>query len=351
MSDCLSATYPALGQHLKKLQLAELPTPVERTEFGTPHGSRCIAVKRDDISGPHYGGNKIRKLEYIFSRALDRGAKRVATFGAAGSNHALATAVLAKQVGLKCTCFLGHQKCTPKVPLALNMHRLLGTEIVRYGGSVDQLALFRRYLQNRQTWVVPLGGSSWLGAVGFVSAGLELARQLRDGEWPCPDRIYIATGTMGSTAGLALGLAAAGLSTEVHAVCVVDERFGNPVMLDRLIQKTALMLNRLDPSFDKGMAKKAKLVWRGEFLAGGYAVFDERISDAVEFARDNLGLALETTYTGKAMAAMLHDLQLPTYDGEQYLFWNTHNSRELPVTADKPDSLENIPEEFLRYYE
>jgi D-cysteine desulfhydrase len=92
-------------------------------------------------------------------------------------------------------------------------------------------------------------------------------------------------------------------------------------------------------------------VWRGEFMAGGYAVFVERISDAVEVARDDLGLALETTYTGKAMAAMLHDLQLPTYDGEQYLFWNTHNSRELPVTADKPDSLENIPEEFLRYYE
>lgn len=350
MSDFLSATYPALGQHLKKLQLAELPTPVEHAEFDTSGGLRCVAVKRDDITSAHYGGNKIRKLEYIFRRALDRGAKRVATFGAAGSNHALATAVLAKRVGLECTCFLGHQKCTPKVPIALNMHRLLGTEIVRYGGSVDQLALFRKYLQNRDTWVVPLGGSSWLGAVGFVSAGLELAQQVRDGELPCPDRIYIATGTMGSTAGLALGLAAAGLPTKVHAVCVVDERFGNPVMLDRLICKTALMLHRLDPSFDPGMAKKAKLVWRGEFLAGGYAVVDERISDAVEFARDDLSLDLETTYTGKAMAAMLNDLQQPDYNGEQYLFWNTHNSRELPVTAEMPESLDNIPEEFLRYY-
>lgn len=351
MSDCLSATFPALGQHLKKLQLAALPTPVEHAEFDTPRGSRCIAVKRDDISGPRYGGNKIRKLEYIFRRALDRGAKRVATFGAVGSNHALATAVLAKQVGLECTCFLTHQKCTPKIPLTLNMHRFLGTEIVRYGGSVDQLALFRKYLQNRQTWVVPLGGSSWLGAAGFVSAGLELAQQVRDGELPCPDRIYIATGTMGSTAGLALGLAAAGLPTEVHAICVVDERFGNPVMLDRLIRKTALMLSRLDPSFDSGMAKKAKLVWRGEFFAGGYAVFDERMIDAIDVARNDLGLTLETTYTGKAMAAMLHDLQLPAYNGEQYLFWNTHNSRKLPVTADKPDSLDNIPEEFLRYYD
>ncbi len=351
MNDFLSATYPALGQQLKKLQLAQLPTPVEHTDFGTPHGLRCIAVKRDDVSSAHYGGNKIRKLEYIFRRALDRGARRVATFGAAGSNHALATAVLAKQIGLECTCFLAHQKCTPKVPLALNMHRLLGTEIVRFGGSIDQLALFRKYLQHRQTWVVPMGGSSWLGAVGFVNAGLELAQQVRDGEMPCPDRLYIATGTMGSTAGLALGLAAAGLPTEVHAVCVVDERFGNPVMLDRLIDKTAVMLNRIDPSFDAGMPKRVKLMWRGEFLAGGYADFDVRISDAVEVARDDLGLALETTYTGKAMAALLYDLQQPDYNGEPYLFWNTHNSRELPVTADMPDSLDNIPEAFLRYYD
>jgi D-cysteine desulfhydrase len=351
MSDFLSTAYPALGQHLGKLSLAELPTPVERSEFNTAGGMRCVAVKRDDISSPRYGGNKIRKLEYLLCRALERGAKRVATFGAAGSNHALATAILAQQIGLECTCFLAHQKCTPKVPVALNMHRLLGTEIVRYGGSIDQLALFRKYLQDRHTWVVPLGGSSWLGAVGFVSAGLELAQQVRDGELPCPDRIYIATGTMGSTAGLALGLAAAGLPIKVHAVCVVDGRFGNPVMLWRLMRKTAMMLNRLDPSFDAELADRAQLAWRGEFLAGGYAAFDEPVSNAVEIARDDLGLALETTYTGKAMAALLHDLQQPGYDGEHYLFWNTHNSRELPVTAEKPESLDNIPEDFLRYYE
>jgi len=92
-------------------------------------------------------------------------------------------------------------------------------------------------------------------------------------------------------------------------------------------------------------------VWRGEFLAGGYAVFDQRTSDAVDVARDDLELGLETTYTGKAMAALLNDLQQADYRGEQYLFWNTHNSRELPVTADKPESLDNIPDEFLRYYQ
>lgn len=351
MIDFLSDAYPRLGRCLPKLPLAGLPTPVETNVLTLPAGARTIAVKRDDVSGVHYGGNKVRKLEYLLHRAVERNARRVATFGAAGSNHALATAILATDIGLECTCFLAHQKCTPKVPRTLNMHRHLGTEIVRYGGSVDQLTLFRKYLQHRQSWVVPLGGSSWLGAVGFVNAGLELAAQILGGETPCPDRIYIANGTMGSTAGLLLGLAAAGLPTEVHAVCVVDPRFGSPDKLERLLRKTAMMLNRIDRSFAVETADQARLVWRDEFLAGGYAVFDERMSNAVEIARENLGLDLETTYTGKALAAMLHDLQLPDYDGETYLFWNTHNSRELPVGARQPATLENIPEEFLRYYE
>lgn len=351
MSDSLSAVYPELGKRLPKLQLAELPTPVEMQAIHTPAGVRHIAIKRDDISSPVYGGNKIRKLEYILRRAVDRKAKRVATFGAAGSNHALATAVLAREAGLACTCFLTHQARSPRIPRTLNMHRLLGTEIVRFGGSIPTLPLFRKYLQHRNTWVIPLGGSSWLGNVGFVNAGLELAEQVASGEVPSPDRIYIATGTMGSTVGLLLGLAAAGLDTEVHAVCVVDERFGNPDMFDRLLRKTAMMLSRADPSFDARIVEKTNLVWRGEFLAGGYAACDERTLTGVDVAGTELGLSLETTYTGKAMAAMLHDLQRPEYDGASYLFWNTHNSRELPVDARKPETLDNIPEDFLRYYE
>jgi len=351
MTDALANAYPLLGERLRKVKLAELPTPVMLKEVQTPTGKRTVSVKRDDVSNPLYGGNKIRKLEYIFQRALDRGARRVATFGAAGSNHALATAILANDIGLECTCFLTHQKRTPKVPYTLNMHRHLGTEIVRYGASIEKLPLFRKHLQHRQAWVVPLGGSCWLGATGFVGAGLELAEQVAHGEIPCPTRIYIANGTMGSAAGLLLGLAAAELPTEVHAVRVADNEFTNPAILDRLMRKTALMLNRFDPSFDAGLADRVRLRWRDDFFAGGYAVFDELTADAVSFASGELGLSIETTYTGKAMAAMLHDLQQPEYQGDSYLFWNTHNSSKLPVSGDKPDTLENIPDDFLRYYE
>ncbi len=352
MSDYLAAAFPTLGERLPKMSLADLPTPLQQHSIDTPAGARSILVKRDDLSSSSYGGNKVRKLEYLLRRAIDRNAARVATFGSAGSNHALATAIHAREAGLDCTCFLAHQARTPKVPYTLNMHRRLGTEIIRYAHGIDALPLFRRHLQHRGAWVIPLGGSSWLGAVGFVNAGLELAAQLAEGDVPCPERIYIANGTMGSVAGLLLGLAAAEMSTEVHAVRIVDSQISNPTSLDRLLRKTAVLLNRLDSTFDIGLADRVHLRWRHEFFAGGYAKSDAATELAVQLAETHAGLQLETTYTGKAMTALLHDLQLPDYAGQDYLFWNTYNSSALPVTATRPDSSGNIPAEFLdRYYQ
>ena len=94
-----------------------------------------------------------------------------------------------------------------------------------------------------------MGGSSWLGAVGFVNAGLELAHQVASGDLELPHRIYIANGTMGSCAGLALGLALADLPTELHAVRVVDDRFTSPSGFERLMRKTAMMLHRITHLF------------------------------------------------------------------------------------------------------
>jgi 1-aminocyclopropane-1-carboxylate deaminase/D-cysteine desulfhydrase-like pyridoxal-dependent ACC family enzyme len=346
MSDILADAFPAIGTRVPKTSLADLPTPVSTQQVSLQSGSFDISVKHDEITSTVYGGNTVRKLEYILRRARDRGAQRVATFGAAGSNHALATAMHARQAGLECTCFLSHQHRTPKVARTLNMHRQLGTEIFRWGGPINQVALFREHLQRRKAWVIPLGGSSWLGAVGFVNAGLELAWQIEQGLVAKPSRIYVASGTSATAAGLALGVAAAGLDTEVHAVNVVDERFGSERQLRRLAAKTQDILNRIEPEF-VATGWQDRIVWRDEFLAGGYAHADTVTADAVEFATRELGLALETTYTGKAMAALLHDL--PSVPGE-VMFWCTYNAQALPVTADKPVEFRNIPLEFERYY-
>ena len=350
MTDFLGQAYPKIAERLRKSSFASLPTPVSRCEIDTRLGNRCISVKHDDKTSPIYGGNKVRKLEYILQRARDRHAKRVATFGAVGSNHALATAIFAHQFGLQCTCFLAHQKRTPNIPKTLNMHLALGTEIIRYGGAVNHLELFRRYIQNRGTWVIPLGGTCWLGAVGFVNAGLELAAQIESGEIEIPDRIYLANGTMGSTAGLSIGLALAELPTEIHAIRVADNQFSHPAFLARLIAKTITLLNHFDPSFPLSIVDQTRVVWRDEFFAGGYAAVDDATLHAADIARDQLGLTLETTYTAKAMAALLHDLDCSSPDTKM-LFWNTYNSTSLPVTDKKPEFPQDLPESFQRYYE
>jgi D-cysteine desulfhydrase len=351
MNDFLTTAHPVLANRLKKMALADLPTPVSTVRFDTNAGTRTISIKHDDVSSKQYGGNKIRKLEYIFQRASERRSKRVATFGAVGSNHALATAVMAKECGFDCTCFLVPQKPTPNIPGTLNMHRRIGTELIALGRTVDRLATFRRYLQGRNCWVIPMGGSSWLGAVGFVNAGLELAHQVASGEVALPDRIYIANGTMGSCTGLALGLALAELPTELQAVRVVDERFASPPGFERLMRKTAMMLHRLDTSIPPDLADRTNIRWRDAFLAGGYAVVDNTTRSAVTLANDALGLKLETTYTGKAMAALLHDLAAENYRGEHFLFWNTYNSRLLPVGGERPSTPDNIPLEFMSYFD
>lgn len=351
-TDYLAARFPNVGKSLRKENLASLPTPVGDASVRHASGRRSISIKHDNLTGELYGGNKVRKLEYLLKRAAEKGRTRIATFGTVGSNHALATALYARKLGFDCTCFLTHQTRTPMVPGTLNMHIRNGTEIVRYGGSyAKRMAILRKYLWGRNVWVVPGGGSSWLGSVGFVNGGLELADQIGAGIVSCPDRIYVATGTMGTAAGLAVGLALAGLPAEVHAVRVSVPEIMNEEALRRLISKTALMLRRLDDNIPADLVRRIRVVVRHDFFAGGYAKTDAATDAAVRFANDELDIKLETTYTGKAMAALLQDLYDPGLVDKKFLFWNTYSSAEMPVPDDKPLDAAALPEEFISYFD
>lgn len=331
------------------MALATLPTPVRTVRCNTTNGEKTIHIKCDDLTGDLYGGNKVRKLEYALWPAVCRGKKRVATFGAVGSNHALATALYARSIGLGCTCFLSHQRASPEVASTLSAHLANETNIVRFGGAyAKRIATLRENLWNRDYWVIPAGGSSWLGTVGFVNAGLELAAQVKNREIPEPDRIYIATGTMGSAAGLAIGLAMAGLLTRVEAIRVSTTSICNESLLHHLLRKTVEMMNRLDDSISTELAGKANIRLRHSFFAGGYAHRDAETENALLFASEQLGLGLDGTYTGKAMAALLADASEST--DEQVLFWNTYNSRP-PSSLHENLSIESLPEEFRKYYD
>lgn len=352
MNDHLAAAYPNLARQLPKMHLADLPTPVIERNLRTATGMHKVSIKCDDLTGELYGGNKVRKLEYLLHRARQKKAQRIATFGTVASNHALATALYAKSIGLECTCFLSNQARTPNIPRSLNMHLQNDTEIVRFGGSrADRVRTMRKHLWGRRAWLIPAGGSNWLGAVGFVNAGIELAAQVAAGEIHAPDRLYVANGTMATAVGIALGLALAGLDTDVHAVCVTEDFVANPRAMRRLMLKTAMLLHILDSSVPADLAQRTRYCFRDEFLGDGYARTNAGTDRAVDLARDELGLSLEATYTGKAMAAMLHDLDQPATSRQSTLFWNTCNSRPLPVGVDRPADVSRLPKEFLRYFD
>ncbi|MEM9402606.1 MAG: pyridoxal-phosphate dependent enzyme [Pseudomonadota bacterium] len=351
MRNALEVRCPALADRLPRMPLAELPTPV-RTLSLQAHGlTMPISIKCDNLTSSYYGGNKVRKLEYLLQRARDEGATRIATFGSVASNHAMATSLFAKREGFQCLAFLAHQTRTPATGRALNRHLEIGTELVRWGGDTEARAnIVREHLRDGPpTYVVPLGGTSPLGTLGFVDAALELEAQVRRGELEEPDVIYVAMGTMGTVAGLAIGLALGELSTTVEAVRVTDPATANPDGLSRLINETETLLRDNGAALPDDLGSADRVSFRSEFFGAGYAKTNPPTDEAVAIAAEQLELALEPTYTGKAFRGLLEDRQLQPE--RRALFWNTYNSKPLPVDTRRPADVSGCPDDFLSYFD
>lgn len=348
-ADQLSLRFPAIAAALPRADLLVAPTPLERHVLVVGARQHTIVVKHDERSGEVYGGNKVRKLDYLLGRALARATDVVATFGAVGSHHALATALYSRHLGMTPVCFLGHQASVEHVYATLAAHLANGTRIVRFGGTPqERFRLVRSELRGRRAAIIPAGGSSWLGTVGFIDAALEFAAQLETLGTPAPVRLYVANGTMGTTAGLALGFALAGTDIEVHAVRVTSAAYANPEATRRLMQRTVRMLCRIDPDFPEALVDRARIRFRDEFVGDGYTRPTPASREAITAAQEQLGLELENTYTAKAFAAVLHDLAAP--DDTGIAFWNTYNAQPLPTYRNARLEDTALPPEFARYF-
>jgi len=226
--------YPLLGEKLPYVSLGEFPSPVQKLDrLGGDLGINHLYIKRDDLSGKVYGGNKIRKLEFLLDNAVRAGAKEVLTYGSAGSNHCLATAIYAQQLGLRSISMLIPQPNAQYVRRNLLMSHHCGAEFHLHRnrsfvvlGTMYQL-LRHRLKYRRFPQAIPFGGSSPLGVIGFVNAAFELKEQILKGEIPEPDRIYVASGSLGTATGLMLGLRAADLKSRLISVRVTDEKLVN----------------------------------------------------------------------------------------------------------------------------
>lgn len=328
--------YPGLGGGLPWVSLTNLPTPITRRGWPGQPGKR-VWIKRDDLSSPLYGGNKMRKLEFLLGRALAENRKAVMTFGVAGSNHVLATARCSRKLGLDCIAILSRQPATSYLAANLAAVARSGARTCDYPDISEQAtaAIIELRREKKRTGVYPLiipaGGSNATGATGFVSAAFELRRQIEQGLLAEPDFIYMAMGTTGSVAGLGLGLAAARLDSRIVAVRVVDESVANPRVLESLWRRTVMRLRKYDDNFPDLPFDPERFDIRQRYLGAGYARSTPEGRKAVAIGRE-LGLKLEDTYTGKTLAALNDDL-LDRALAANVLFWNTANSRALPPAS------------------
>ena len=187
--------------------------------------------------------------------------------------------------------------------------------------------------------VIPMGGSSALGAVGFVDAALELTEQAR------PDVVYLAGGTLGTAVGLAVGFAAASVATRVVAVRVTPATVANEAVIARLASETIELLRKHEPSFPALAPSDLALTLREGFYEPGYAEVTPAATNAVAVARE-LGVKLETTYTGRAFAALLADAADGMLADADVVFWNTYNSAPMPAPG-REDALPPVLREFV----
>lgn len=345
-------TYPLFERFpgsaaLPRRELCDLPTPLESLSLDV--AAARLRIKRDDLTARAYGGNKARKLELLLGDALKRGCRAVITFGAYGSNHALATAVHALAAGLEPHVVLSPQAPGPFAARTLRAHAGLGTVIHPVDGwdGSREAVRVRRELTRRDgvgPYVIPMGGTNALGAIGYVNAALEVAARCEQAGEPLPDAVYVAAGTVGTAVGLAIGFALLGVPTHVQAVRVTPGEVCNREFARSVFDATFALLRAVDesvPALDFG---DLALSLREEFFEPGYGVPTAETLAAVDAALD-AGVPAETTYTGKALQALFADSAAGVLDGADVLFWDTYNSRPLPPAGD----VASLPEVLREY--
>ena len=295
----LFARLPRLADLVPFIPLADgLPTPVERVEDR-------FWVQRDDLTDSRYGGNKVRKLEHLLAIAARRGGP-VLTAGATGSHHVVATAVHAARLGLSVEAVRFPQPLTDHVrSMADHADRLGVTSIAAPSSTAMPFVLARRWAQvapKGATLVTP-GGSTPVGVLGYVGAGLELVERFAAEGWDEPDDVVVALGSGGSSVGLSLGLALGGWKrASVVAVRVADRIVTNRPVLRGIETGVRSLL-----ALGGGFPPAARWAIDGRWFGPGYghptAAGTEGAARAAE-----LGLASEPTYTAKALAAAFERL-------------------------------------------
>ncbi len=279
----------------QKLNIANLPTPIQKVEFREAK----FLIKRDDYTGTELTGNKIRKLDYILADVKKKKADYLFTSGGDQSNHARATAIAARQIGVKTKLFLWGKE-TKNSDGNLFLDQLVGTEIVylskkEYDDVSNIMLKESKRLQKKghKVYITPSGGSTPLGLWGYINFIKELDEQ----NAPKIGGIVAAYGSGGTAAGMLLGSAMIGSNVKIYAVNVLDTPEFTRAKIIELVQDAI-----------EDYKIEVKVNFNNLIILDGYSeegyknITDKKLKIIKEFYQVS-GILFDPTYTGKAFYA------------------------------------------------
>jgi D-cysteine desulfhydrase len=287
---------------LKKLHLAHTPTPLWHSEQLDRLLDAEVWVKRDDMTAGAESGNKIRKLEYLLAEALSENAQTVLTCGGEQSNHARATVLLARQLGIASTVLLRTPDGRAPESLVGNLllMRLAGAELrfVTPDEYAAKALLLHRVADERRAtgervYIIPEGGSNGLGALGYVDCMEEVSQQMALGLCPKQfDSVVMACGSGGTAAGVALGISNWNVAKRADAFAVCSDKAYFETVISGIIAEAM----RLRPELSPG-----KLLVHDKDIGPGYAEASPEQREFLKQVAGQCGLILDPVYSGKAL--------------------------------------------------
>ena len=330
--------------NFRKEKLGFLPTKLHKLENLSEKYGVNIYIKRDDFIGfSSFGGNKIRKLEYLFADILDKGAKYVFTYGATQSNHAMQTAIAARKYGLKPILYLvdvlGEKIDFPKANMLLD--EILGAEIKLIEMKKDEEefeAMYRAKEESKEYaksiseneddyYLIPPGGASPIGTLGFVDAYLEVKKQEFENNINF-SHIFHPTGTGGTLGGLTAANYFLEDDINVHGINVShkEESYLNEVAK---LANDSLKLLGIEVNLQGD-----KVIVDNNYVGEGYEIPTEEANRAIKIFAENEGIFFDPVYTGKAASALIDYLEKGKINkGEDVLFWHTGGTTGLFAEA------------------
>lgn len=328
---------PRAREEVPWLPLGDYPTRVERID-GLFAGAPELWVKREDQCGSGYGGNKLRKLEFMLGAARAAGKTRLVTFGGYGSHHVAATAIHAPRAGFTVEAALFPQPIDDHVREHVLADRGAGAKLVPVSSMLRVLPERLRAMRDPDAEWLAGGGSSVAGTIGYVSAGLEILAQMRAGELPEIDVVYVAVGSCGTFVGLAWSLWSVA-PIELVGVSVLGGWMSPELRARKLQRAVERRLSNLADS-RRGSPPQTRIERR---FGGTFGLSTPASIEATRVGRE-AGIPLEPIYTGKVMAALIADARAGKLRGKRVLFLHTHNTCDLSGFVAKSGGLGALPD-------